>query len=211
MNLFPDAGTLALFVATSLALLVVPGPAVLYVVARSLERGWRTGIVSALGLAGGAVVHILLATLGVTALIQSSRVAFVGLRVVGATYLMYLGARMIVGGQRDSQTGSVATVALPAVFRQGMIVNLSNPKAMLFFFAFLPQFVDPTKGAVAGQLLVLGGVFLVIAFCSDSSWALLAGSLSAWIRKNPVVALRQRYAAGGVLIALGLVAAISVF
>ncbi|MBZ9750892.1 LysE family translocator [Deinococcus sp. HMF7604] len=200
----PDLPTLLAFTAASLALLLVPGPSVLFIVARSLHQGRRAGLVSALGVQVGGLVHVLAATLGVSALVLSSALLFSVLKWVGAIYLVVLGLRTWLA--RDP--GPADRAAPPAqplrrLFTQGAVVNLLNPKTALFFLAFLPQFVRPDQGPVWAQTLLLGGFFLVLATLSDSAYALLAGSVGRRLQ-GALVARWQRYLTGGVFIALGL-------
>lgn len=194
----PEPSTLVLFVAAALVLLVTPGPAVLYVVARSVEQGPKAGFVSSLGLGVGGFVHVLAATLGLSAILVSSATAFSIVKLIGAGYLVYLGVRTLLG--RNQGTEGVAEGPRPMwrIFRDGVIVNLFNPKAALFFFAFLPQFVDPAKGHVALQFLGLGLLFEMLGLMSDSTYALLAGTVGGWLRTNERVREIQRYVTGSV-------------
>lgn len=207
----PDASTFALFVVAALVLLIVPGPSVLYIVARSVEGGRTTGFVSVLGIQTGALVHIAFATLGLSAILASSAFAFSVVKWLGAAYLVWLGLRRIFG---DEEEGDVAAEPerLSRVFSQGVIVNTLNPKTALFFLAFLPQFVDPARGAAWAQIMLLGATFVILALCSDGLYALISGTAGGWLRRKMEGAdfrRGQRYLSGGVLIALGAVAAAS--
>jgi threonine/homoserine/homoserine lactone efflux protein len=208
----PDASTFALFVVAALVLLIVPGPSVLYIVARSIEGGRTAGFVSVLGVQTGAMVHIAFAAVGLSAILASSAVAFSVIKWLGAAYLVWLGLRRIFG--RDEEEGDVAVEPAPLsrVFSQGVIVNILNPKTALFFLAFLPQFVDPARGAAWTQILLLGATFVSLALCSDGLYALLSGTAGGWLRrrmKGATFRRGQRYVSGGILIALGAVAAVS--
>jgi threonine/homoserine/homoserine lactone efflux protein len=208
----PDASTFALFVVAALVLLVIPGPSVLYIVARSIEGGRTAGLVSVLGVQTGALVHIAFAAVGLSAILASSAVAFSVVKWLGAAYLVWLGLRSIFG--RDEVGGDVAVEPAPLsrVFSQGVIVNTLNPKTALFFLAFLPQFVDPARGAAWTQILVLGATFVILALCSDGLYALLSGTAGGWLRrrmKGASFRRGQRFVSGGILIALGAVAAVS--
>jgi threonine/homoserine/homoserine lactone efflux protein len=208
----PDASTFALFVVAALVLLVVPGPSVLYIVARSIEGGRSAGLVSVLGVQTGAMVHIAFAAVGLSAILASSAVAFSVVKWLGAAYLVWLGLRQIFG--RDEEGGDVAVepARLSRVFSQGVIVNTFNPKTALFFLAFLPQFVDPARGAAWTQILLLGATFVILALCSDGLYALLSGTAGGWLRrrmKGATFRRGQRFVSGGILIALGAVAAVS--
>jgi threonine/homoserine/homoserine lactone efflux protein len=207
----PDAHTFVLFVAAALVMLVVPGPSVLYIVARSVEGGRMAGLVSVLGVQTGALVHIAFAALGLSAILASSAVAFSVVKWLGAAYLIWLGLRRIFGGDEEEDV-TVEPERLSRVFWQGMIVNILNPKTALFFLAFLPQFIDPSRGAAWFQVLLLGATFVVLALCSDGLYALLSGTASAWLQRNTKRAVfrrGQRLLSGGVLIALGAVAAVT--
>jgi threonine/homoserine/homoserine lactone efflux protein len=208
----PDASTFALFIVAALVLLVVPGPSVLYIVARSIEGGRTAGLVSVLGVQTGAMVHIAFAAVGLSAILASSAVAFSVIKWLGAAYLVWLGLRRIFG--RDEEEGDVAVEPAPLsrVFSQGVIVNILNPKTALFFLAFLPQFVDPARGPAWAQILLLGATFVILALCSDGLYALLSGTAGGWLRrrmKGATFRRGQRYVSGCILIALGAVAAVS--
>ena len=151
MSLLPDLPALALFFAASLILLVTPGPAVFYIVARSIDQGRLAGVVSTLGVAAGSCVHSLAAALGVSAILASSATAFTVVKLIGAGYLIYLGVRKFLVPDSVEMDVTVARRRLREIFTQGIIVNVLNPKTALFFLAFLPQFVDVSKGHVALQ------------------------------------------------------------
>jgi threonine/homoserine/homoserine lactone efflux protein len=205
----PERGTLLVFALASLALVAIPGPNVIYIATRSLGQGRRVGVASALGVETGALVHIAAATLGLSALIRSSPLAFDVVKYLGAAYLIGLGIRALVRGKPLDLEGDTVPEPLHRAFAQGVLVNVLNPKVALFFVAFLPQFVDPARGAAALQILVLGLVFLAIAVVLDVGWALAAGTLGAWLRSRPRFARRQRFLTGGVYLALGAAAALS--
>jgi threonine/homoserine/homoserine lactone efflux protein len=208
MSLLPPARELLLFMTAAIVLLVIPGPAVLYIVARSVDQGRRAGLASCLGIATGGLAHIVGATLGLSALLLSSAVAYSAVKYAGAAYLIYLGIRKL--RERPVATDGVDRVqpaSLRRVYVQGVLVQLLNPKAALFFFAFLPQFVSPARGSVALQFLVLGALFEVMGFTSDSLWALAAGSAAVWLQRNRGFLRRQKYVSGTVYIGLGLATA----
>lgn len=200
----PDPSTLALFVVAALALLLVPGPSVLYIVARSLHQGRRAGLVSALGVQTGGLIHVLAATVGVSALVLSSALLFSAVKVLGAVYLVYLGVRTLLAREEIQGPDLPAPRRLSRVFWQGALVNALNPKTALFFLAFLPQFVNPGRGPVALQTLSLGALFLLLATLSDGTYALLAGTVGKRLQGNRTFARRQKYVTGGVYIALGI-------
>jgi threonine/homoserine/homoserine lactone efflux protein len=199
-----EPSRLAVFVAAALALLITPGPAVLYIVARSVDSGRRVGLVSVLGIEVGGLFHVVAAALGISALLVSSALAFTVIKYLGAIYLIFLGVRRLLEKHVDQHTLAPRSEGLVRVFGQGVLVNVFNPKTALFFFAFLPQFVDPSRGEVGVQVLLLGMIWTALATCSDSLYALLAGSASRWLRGNLTFLEYQRYFAGGVFVALGI-------
>ena len=165
-------------------LIVVPGPAVLYIVARSIDQGRLAGIVSVLGIALGAVVHSLAAAVGITAVLAASALAFSTVKYLGAAYLIYLGITTLLKKPEVQENIVVEPKPLWQIFRQGFVVNLLNPKTALFFLAFLPQFADPAHGSVPLQTFILGLIFVTIALFSDSIYALLAGQLGGWLKQS---------------------------
>jgi threonine/homoserine/homoserine lactone efflux protein len=205
----PDPGTLALFAGAALALLVVPGPAVLYIVAQSIEHGRSAGLVSMLGVQAGALVHVAAAALGLSALLVQSAVAFDVVKYAGAAYLIFLGLRKLLARDRFETTGERPPRRLDRLFAQGVVVNILNPKTALFFFAFLPQFVDVGAGSVGLQIATLGVVFILIAMVSDGLYALAAGTASDWLRGSRTFVRAERWVSGTVLVALGVTAAFS--
>ena len=205
----PDAATLALFSLAALALIVVPGPAVLYIVARSVDQGRRAGVVSALGIGVGGLVHVLAATVGLSALVVSSARAFEAVKYAGAAYLIVLGVRRLLTRGEAPEDRDVQRAPLGRVFRDGVVVNVLNPKTALFFLAFLPQFVDPDAGPVALQTAVLGFVFVSLALASDSLYGLAAGTLGGALRRSRAYAGARRWVSGSVFVGLGLATAVS--
>jgi threonine/homoserine/homoserine lactone efflux protein len=202
----PDGPTLLLFAGASLALLVIPGPAVIYLVTRSLDQGRQAGIVSVLGVETGTFVYALAAAGGLTGLIAASETGFAIVKYAGAAYLVYLGVTTMLG--RGGGHGPVS--GLPShLYVKGLLVQLLNPKIAIFFLAFLPQFVDPSGGPDAVQILVLGTVFTVLAVLSDGAYVLLAGTVGKWLRTNPRARRRLSRVSGGVYIGLGVTAALS--
>jgi len=205
----PDPGTLALFAGAALALLVVPGPAVLYIVTQSIEHGRRAGLVSMLGVQTGGLVHVAAAALGLSALLVQSAVAFNVVKYAGAAYLVFLGLRKLLSHERFETTGERPPRRLDRLFAQGVVVNVLNPKTALFFFAFLPQFVDVDAGSVGLQIATLGVVFILIAIVSDGLYALAAGTASDRLRGSRVFVRAERWVSATVLVALGVTAAFS--
>jgi len=204
-----DSSRLGVFIAASLVLLVTPGPAVVYIVTRSIDQGWIAGVVSSLGMAVGSLVHVTVAWLGMSAILFSSDNAFVALKYAGAAYLMYLGVQTLQAGNQVQASDRLEQQGLQRVFSQAIVVNLLNPKSALFFIAFMPQFVDRSRGTVAGQLLFLSGVFFALAIITDTTYALLAGKLGDLLRSSPTFRRRQRYVTAAMYIGLGLAAAFS--
>lgn len=200
----PDTATLMTFAAAALALLLIPGPSVLYIVAQSIQGGKQAGLMSALGVQLGGLVHVLAATVGISALVLSSALLFSAVKFLGAGYLIYLGLTTLLRRDANVALPTLKTRSLWQIFRQGFVVNALNPKTALFFLAFLPQFVHVGHGSVAVQTLVLGGLFLLLATISDSIYALLAGNVGQRLRDSRGFARRQKYFTGGVYIALGL-------
>ena len=203
----PDSHTVLLFAVAAAALVSAPGPATLYIVTRSLDGGRRAGMASVLGINTGALVHIGAAALGLSALLASSALAFNAVKYAGAAYLVYLGVRKLLSKERVSIEGQVEPQTLARTFYQGIVVNVLNPKAALFFFAFLPQFVDVNAPGAALQILFLGAVFIAIAFIGDSTYALLAGAVRGLLKRSEAFSKTQKYLTGGIYILLGLGAA----
>jgi len=207
--MLPDPNALAVFVLAAVVLLVIPGPAVLYVVSQSVSRGRLAGLVSMLGVQAGALVHVAAAAAGLSALLVRSAVAFDVVKFAGAAYLIFLGVRRLLGRDGSEVEGLQRERSLWRLFGQGVVVNVLNPKTALFFFAFLPQFVDVDRGSVALQIATLGLLFILLAIVSDGLYALAAGSAAGWLRGRPGFARGQRFATGGVLVGLGVLAAFS--
>ncbi len=204
----PDPDRLALFVAATLALLVVPGPAVLYIVTQSVDHGRRAGIVSTVGIHVGSLVHVVAASIGLSALLVSSATAFEVVKYVGAVYIVALGLRRLLardgGGAAEPRPRQ-----LRRIFAQGIVVNVLNPKTALFFFAFLPQFVDVDAGHVGMQMAFLGLLFIALGFVSDGTWAVAAGTAGRWLRRSARARHAQPYASGGTLVGIGVLAALT--
>jgi threonine/homoserine/homoserine lactone efflux protein len=202
------APTLAVFALAALLLAVTPGPAVLYIVARSVHQGRRAGMLSALGIAAGGLVHVLAAVAGLSALLVSSALAFTAVRWAGAVYLVWLGVKTLRGGA-DAEAGSPPPAPPRRIFLQGFVVNVLNPKTALFFLAFLPQFVSPARGSVPAQILLLGLTFIAIASTSDLTYALLAGTVARRVGRTARARRATRLVTGGAYLALGAGAALA--
>lgn len=221
----PSPSVLALYAAAAVAVLLIPGPAVLYIVSQSVRQGRRAGIASVLGIHAGTLVQVAFAVLGGSYLLVASSLTFSVVKYLGAAYLVYLGVRKLLGRDQQIAVGtedtappgaSRAPAAAPAsrrtaarLFYQGMLVNVLNPKLALFFFAFLPQFVDRSRGAVPAQVATFGIVFVLLGLCTDGTYALVAGSIGPWLRGHARVLRGERYVVGATFIGLGVAAALS--
>jgi len=197
------------FLLAALILLLTPGPAVLYIVARSMDQGRIAGFVSVLSIESGNSVHVLAATLGLSAILMSSALAFTVVKYLGAAYLVYLGVRRLLTRDQSHEIARVQPQSLRRIYSQGVLVAILNPKTALFFLAFLPQFVVPSAGSVTLQLLLLGGTFVTMAIVTDSMYALLASTAAGWLKKNQSFLRAEKYLAGSAYIGLGLTAALA--
>jgi threonine/homoserine/homoserine lactone efflux protein len=199
---FPGSTSLWLFGLAALALLAIPGPAVLYIVVQSAEHGRRVGLASVAGVHLGTLAHVAAAAAGLSALIIASPLAFDVVKYAGALYLAYLGIRKLLAGDREEVRPDPEP--LRRAFRRGVVVNLLNPKTALFFLAFLPQFVEAGRGGVWSQALVLGLVFVGLGLVSDSLYALAAGTVGSLVRRKRRAV---GYGSGIVYLTLGAAAA----
>jgi len=202
----PSFSSLALFCIASIALAAVPGPAVTYIVTQSVDKGRRAGLVSALGVATGGLVHVAAATAGLSALIASSATAFTTVKLIGAGYLVVVGIRRIVTREIDDDV-QPDPARHRQLYVQGLVVNVLNPKTALFFLAFLPQFVDTEHGSLPLQVALLGVLFVVIALASDVAYALVAALVAGRLRRSGTRATVRRWLSGGIFVALGVTAA----
>jgi threonine/homoserine/homoserine lactone efflux protein len=203
-----DATTLVVFLVACFVLLITPGPAVLYVVTRSLDGGPSAGVAATLGVATGTLCHVTAAALGLSTLLVTSTVAFNVVKYVGAAYLVYLGIRNFQATELHQPFMAPPTKTLRRIWIEGILLQLLNPKVALFLFALLPQFIDPSKAEPALQAFVLGIVLLTLGIVTDGTYALGSGVARKWLR-HPKVIRGQRRFAGGLLIALGIAAAVS--
>ena len=199
----PSLSSLPVFILASIALLVIPGPAVLFIVARSGAQGRRAGLVSVLGVHTASIVHVCAAVAGLSAVVVASAIAFTAVKFVGGVYLIYLGVKAMRGARRI--TGAAAPIIRPEkrLFAEAFVVSLLNPKVALFFLAFLPQFVERGHGAIWSQTLVLGVVYIALGLCSDSIYALIGARLGSWLGDRAQRLRASRYAEGGILVGLG--------
>jgi len=205
----PDPAHIGLFIGAALILLLIPGPAVLYIVARSAEQGRLAGFVSDLGIHTATLVHIFAAAVGLSALVASSVLAFGVVKYAGAAYLIWLGLRKIFGREEADVEAGFGHYSYGRLFRDGFIVNLLNPKTALFFFAFLPQFAEVSRGHLATQIAFLGLVFAVLGLMTDGCYALLASAVGAWLKRGVYYRRFERYVTGALLVGLGLAAAVA--
>ncbi len=203
----PELPTLAVFLGACLALFVVPGPAVLYIVTRSVTQGRRAGLISVLGIHLGSLVHIAAAVAGLSALIAASATAFAAIKWAGVAYLIYLAVMAYRSAGQKSEVGHAEPMSERRIFWQGAMVNVFNPKTALFFLAFVPQFVDPTLGNPTLQLVVLGAVFVIAGMISDGTYAMLAGAAGVRFLRRESWRHAQGYLAGTIYLGLGIAAA----
>jgi len=204
-----EPSRLYLFMGAALALLLIPGPAVLYITTRSATQGRVAGLVSVFAIETANFLQAVAAALGLSAILLSSALAFDIVKYLGAAYLIYLGIRKLLASDNGVEEKEVKRESLSRIYWQGFAVNILNPKTALFFFAFLPQFVDPAKGNVVGQNLLLGAIFVGMAIITDSLFALLASSLAGKLTGNKKFQKGQRYFAGLIYIGLGITTALA--
>jgi threonine/homoserine/homoserine lactone efflux protein len=198
-----DTTALAVFMIAALTLNVTPGPNMLYVTTRSLGQGRKAGVVSAIGIGVGNLVHTLAAALGLSALLMSSAIAYSVVKYVGAAYLIYLGVRMILRNEHNSSLTTLTDASLRRIFSQAIATSVLNPKVALFFIAFLPQFANPSQGSVALQIAVLGALFSTTGTIVNTTVALLSGSFGDWLQTRPRFSQFQQWFTGSVFVALG--------
>jgi threonine/homoserine/homoserine lactone efflux protein len=199
-----DLASLMLFIAASWVLIITPGPDPLYVITRGIAQGKQAGVISALGVTVGIFVHTLAAALGLAIVLQTSALAFLIVKYVGALYLLYLGMKTLK--DRSSLTLSADHKArhLRVVFWQGVLSNVTNPKVALFFLAFLPQFVHPEHGHVPVQMILLGLIFAFFGVIYLSGVGYSAGQVGKWIAQHPRYLKPLRWATGSIFLGLGL-------
>jgi threonine/homoserine/homoserine lactone efflux protein len=201
----PSIESLIAFGIASLALLVIPGPAVLYIINRSVTDGRNVALAAVAGLEIGNFMHVIAATVGLSAVIAASATAFLIVKWIGAGYLVYIGIRTLVK-RPQAATQASDQMTRRRAFTQGIVVNTFNPKVALFFLSFLPQFIDADRGSAALQSLILGTTFVILGSVSDSLFALLASALRGTLLRGKSLPFVQRYVAGTVFIALGAIA-----
>ncbi|MGB7338465.1 MAG: LysE family translocator [Phototrophicaceae bacterium] len=204
-----DPASYGVFLIAAFTLLVIPGPAVLYITARSIEQGRLAGILSTLGIGVGAFVHVVAAAFGISALLMSSALAFTIVKYLGAAYLIYLGISTLMSNPQIDATHEFKPQSLRKIFTQGIIVNVLNPKTALFFFAFVPQFINAEVGNVTFQILFLGATFIAMAICTDGIYAIFAGTVGNYLRGNQRFATVQKWFSGVIYIFLGILTALT--
>ena len=203
----PHLSTILLFVAATMAVLLIPGPAVVYIVTRSVAQGRAAGLVSVLGIHAGTTVYVIATSLGLSALLMASSTVFMIVKYLGAAYLIWLGIQKLRARGDDESAAEPRKASLPRIFGQGVIVNILNPKTLVFFVAFLPQFVDPARGPIAFQLALFGLAFIVLGILSDGGYALLSSALAGRLRRTVRARRRLDRSSGVVYLLLGAFAA----
>ncbi len=204
----PGVDAIVTFAIASLALLLIPGPAVIYILNRSVADGREAGLSAVAGLELGNLVHVIAASAGLSAVLATSAAAFNVVKWLGAGYLVFVGVRTLLSRPVaiDDDSG---TVSRRRSFVQGIVVNILNPKVALFFVSYLPQFIDPDNGAAWSQALILGAIFVAIGCLTDGTYALTASALRSVLLSGRTLPFVQRYVAGTVFIALGVMATTS--
>lgn len=205
----PELATLLVFAASALALVAIPGPNHVYIVARSVDQGRRAGFASAFGVETATLLHVGAAAVGLSAALASSATAFAVVKYAGVAYLLYLAVRTLIAPDEPADQAPAAATSTTRVFLDGLVVNLLNPKVALFFLALLPQFVDPLAGPAWTQILVLGAMLAAIGLASDLLYAIAAGRVGARLRGNAGFARRRRHVAGAVYLLLAALALIA--
>ncbi|MFI6501702.1 LysE family translocator [Nonomuraea typhae] len=203
----PDISTLAVFCAATMAILIVPGPAVVFIVTRSVAQGRAAGIVSVLGVHAGSLVHVAAAALGLTALLAASATAFTVVKFAGVAYLLYLGIRKLLSKPVPEEELTLKEQSRWRMFGEGFVVNVLNPKTAIFFLAFLPNFVNPAAGPVAPQIMLLGAIWVVLGLASDGTFALASSALAGRLRRS--LKARRRLDVGSGVIYIGLAAVLT--
>jgi threonine/homoserine/homoserine lactone efflux protein len=200
----PEPTTLLLFAGAAMALLVVPGPSVVYIVTRGIHQGRAAAVVSVLGVTTATLVHTVFAAAGLSAILASSALAFSIVKYAGSAYLVYLALRTW-RDRSDERLDRLRPAAdLRRVYAEGFLVNLLNPKTALFILALLPQFVDPSRGAAGLQILLLGGILAGLGLISDGTYALASGSIGSWLRRRRSIAGIQWRVSATIYAALGI-------
>ncbi|ESY12162.1 LysE family translocator [Mesorhizobium sp. M0615] len=198
-----DLSTLTAYIAVVLGFVFIPGPATLLTVARATSSGTRVGVATGAGVAAGDVFHTIMAMVGISAIIATSATLFSVVKYIGAAYLVYLGIRAIIERIPADPTAGALAISASKAFRQAVLTEVLNPKTALFFLAFLPQFVRPENGSVMLQMMTLGIIFVLLGLFSTVVFAVSAGRLGTFLRRNPSVVKWQGKVVGGIYCALG--------
>lgn len=206
----PTTATLIAFAAAAFALVVIPGPNLIYIITRGIQQGRRAAIVSSLGVQLGMVMHVLLATFGLSALVAKSPVLYDVLRYAGAAYLVWMGVSLL--RKRHAPVDApveVRPASMRRIFVHGLAINMLNPKVILFVLALLPQFVDPAQGSTSIQMLSLGAVMIVVALISDTTYAIASGSVGEWLKRHSGSDRHRDRASGVIYLMLGVIVALT--
>jgi threonine/homoserine/homoserine lactone efflux protein len=205
-----DSGTLLLYTLGALVIIVSPGPDFIYVTTRGIAQGRVAGLLSAAGISLGLIVHTILASLGLSTLLQTSGIAFQTVKLVGAAYLFYLGIKVFLNKENLIQPGqSDVKLDRLAIVRQGMATNVFNPKAILTFMAFIPQFINPADQLAAVQISLLGGIIAFLAIVWFGLVGYFAGTLGKWLGRQALLQRFIRWGTGCILVGLGVKLALS--
>jgi threonine/homoserine/homoserine lactone efflux protein len=199
-----DSTNFSLFVAASWALIIAPGPDMLYVITRGMSQGRKAGLLSALGVTLGILVHTTSAAFGLAVLLQTSALAFLLVKYIGASYLIYLGFKALKDKSNFAPLEAHKQAGLRTIFWQGVLSNVFNPKVALFFLAFLPQFVNQNSAETTLQILTLGIIFALFGVMFLSLVGFFAGGIGDWLLQQRHVASKLRWLTGSIFIGLGL-------
>ena len=205
--IIPNYENIYLFVITAILMITIPGPAIIYIISKSIEQGYKAGIVSTLGIETGGLIHVFCAALGLSAIVMISSTAFHVLKYFGAIYLIYLGIKKLTSGVvTGSNKKGVKKATMKQLYFEGILVNLLNPKTALFFLMFLPQFVNEDIGNVTSQIVFLGVLLILICMIIDLIYVVISGKLGTMIKENTFFHQMNRYIVGVVYLFLGLLA-----
>ncbi|CAL2086592.1 LysE family translocator [Tenacibaculum sp. 190524A02b] len=202
----PDINNILFFLAAASFLILIPGPSVLYIIAKSMEQGFKAGIASVLGIGIGSIIHVLFAAIGISSILLASATAFSIIKYAGALYLIYLGIKKLVEKPTEKQPViNTKNTKLSKIFYEGILVNTFNPKTAIFFFSFLPQFINIERGGNASQILFLGILFTIYAVSSDMLYVILSVKMSKWFSNSKEYLRKQKIITGSIYILLGLI------
>jgi threonine/homoserine/homoserine lactone efflux protein len=204
MSLLPDPASFAVFLTASIVISITPGPDLTYVFARGLAHGRKAGLVSVAGIVSGLVIHTCLVAFGLAALIAGSDIAFDVIRYLGAAYLIWMGIRLIRSRGGLEANGKAVGGKWSTIYLQGLLTNLLNPKILLFFLAFLPQFADPMRCSVALQIIILGAILIVCGLVALLTVALASGAMGTLLSRHPLWLKTQNAVTGSLMIGLAI-------